>query len=165
MFRNLEETIKSLNANVNDVVNSEKAKKLRKKLLSIGLPMAVCGFLGVFICFALFATAGIDLDAFGPNGFTARVMVPFLLFIPCGVVGGIGSTIASLGFKIVITEYTTNLIKETVGNNCPNCGATLNSEKVFCSKCGTKVRKECSKCKHINDYKSEFCEKCGTKLN
>lgn len=163
MFKNLQETIKSLNADINNVANCEKAKKLRKKLLSIGLPMAICGFVGVFVCFALFATAG--FDAFGSNGFTARVMVPFLLFVPCGAIGSIGSLIASLGFKIVITGYTTNLINETVGNNCPNCGTTINSDKIYCSKCGTKVRKECSKCKHINDHKSNYCEKCGTKLD
>lgn len=163
MFEKLQETINSLNADVKNVTNCEKAKKLRKKLLAIGLPLAIGGFLGVFICFVLFATAG--FDAMGPNGFSARIMVPFLLLIPCGIVGGIGSTIASLGFKIVITGYTTNLINETVGNNCPNCGETIGSEMYFCSKCGAKVRKECSNCKHINNYKSYYCEKCGTKLD
>ena len=163
MFKNLQETIKALNADVKNVANCEKAKRLRKKLLAIGLPLAIGGFLGVFICFALFATAG--FDAMGPNGFSARIMVPFLLFIPCGVVGGIGSRIASLGFKIVITGYTANLINETVGNNCPNCGETISSEMHFCSKCGTKVRKECPNCKYVNNHKSDYCEKCGTKLN
>lgn len=163
MFNNLQETIKALNADVKNVANCEKAKRLRKKLLAIGLPLAICGFLGVFICFALFATAG--FDAMESNGFSARIMVPFLLFIPCGVVGGIGSVIASLGFKIVITGYTTNLINETVGNNCPNCGETIGSEMYFCSKCGTKVRKECPNCKYVNNHKNDYCEKCGTKLN
>ena len=162
MFKNLQETIKALNADVKNVANCEKAKKLRKKLLTIGLPLAIGGFLGMFICFALYATAG--MNAFGPNGFTARIMVPFLLFMPCGVVGAIGSMIASLGFKIVVTGYTTNLINETVGNNCPNCGETINSEMIFCSKCGSKVKNECSNCKHINSHKSDYCEKCGTKL-
>lgn len=163
MFRNLLETIKALNADANNVANSEKAKKLRKKLISIGLPLAIVGFLGALICFALFATAG--FDAFGENGFTARILVPFILFLPCGAVGGIGATIASLGFKIVITGYTTNLINETVGNNCPDCGATIMPEARFCSKCGKEVRKECSRCKHINNYKNEYCEQCGNKLN
>lgn len=163
MFKNLRETIKELNADVKNVANSEKAKKLRKKLLATGLPMAIGGFLGVFICFTLFATAG--FDAMGPNGFSARIMVPFLLFIPCGILGGIGFMIASLGFKIIVTGYTTNLINETVGYNCPNCGETINSEMFFCSKCGTKVKKECSNCKYPNSHKNDFCEKCGAKLN
>ena len=163
MFKNLQETIKALNADVNNVANCEKAKKLRTKLLAIGLPMAIGGFLGAFICFALFATAG--FDDFDSNGFSARIMVPFLLFLPCGVIGGIGSMIASLGFQIVITGYTTDLINETVGNNCPNCSETISLETYFCPKCGTKVKKECSECKHINNYKSDYCEKCGTKLD
>ncbi len=163
MFKNLQETVKALNADVKNVANCEKAKNLRKKLLAIGLPMAIGGFLGVFICFVLFATAG--FGAMGPNGFSNRIMIPFLLFIPFGVVGGIGSTIAGLGFKIVITGYATNLIDETVGNNCPNCGETIGSEMLFCTKCGTKVKKECPNCKHVNNYKSDYCEKCGTKLN
>lgn len=163
MFKNLQETIKALNADVKNVANCEKAKKLRKKLLAIGLPLAIGGFLGVFICFVLFATAGVD--AMGPNGFSARIMVPFLLFMPCGIIGAIGSTIASFGFRIVITGYTTNLINETVGKNCPNCGETISSEMNFCSKCGTSLKKECQNCKFVNNHKSDYCEKCGTKLN
>ena len=151
MFKNLQETIKELNADVKNVTNCEKAKRLRKKLLAIGLPLAIGGILGVFIGFALFTTAG-----FGAS---------FLLAFPCGVVGVIGINIASLGFEIVITGYTTNLINETVGNNCPNCGETIGSEMLFCSKCGTKVRKECPNCKYVNNHKSVYCEKCGTKLN
>ena len=81
MFKNLQETIHALNADVKNVANCEKAKRLRKKLLSIGLPLAIGGFVGVFVCFILFATAG--FDAFGPNGFTARIIVPFVLFLPC----------------------------------------------------------------------------------
>lgn len=162
MFKNLEEEIKALNSDVKSVANCEKAKNLRKKLLSIGLTMAIVGFVGVFVCFVLFATAG--FDAFGENGFTARVLVPFFLFIPCGIIGGIGSTIASYGFKIVVVGYTTNLIDETVGNNCPKCGDKINQDEIFCSKCGFQVKKECPECKTINSHKDKFCKKCGKEL-
>ena len=162
LFSGLSEEIKALNSDVNNVANSERAKKLRKKLLSIGLPMAIIGFLGVFICFVLFATAG--FDAFDAHGFTARVLVPFILFIPCGVVGGIGLAIASLGFKIVVTGYTTQLIDETVGNNCPKCGDKIDNDEAFCSKCGFQLRKECPACKTINTHKDKFCKKCGKEL-
>lgn len=167
MFNNLRETVKALNADVNNVANSERAKKLRSRLLKIGIPMAVCGFLGVFVCFAMFAVGGFNaVDNFdGSFGFPTEVLVPFLLFIPCAIVGGIGMTITSIGFKIVITGYTTNLIKEAVGNNCPNCGEAINPGMSFCAKCGTKARKECSQCQYVNPYKNEFCEKCGNKLN
>lgn len=167
MFKNLQETIKSLNADVKNVANCEKAKKLRKKLLLIGLPLAIVGLLGIFVCFALFVTAGsdaFDTDAFDTNGFTPTVLVPFILAPLFVVIAAIGANIAELGFKIVVTGYTTNVINETVGNNCPHCGETINSEMLFCSKCGKPVKKECSHCKHINNHKSEYCEKCGTKL-
>ena len=162
MFKDLQETIKLLNADISNVANCEKAKKLRKKLLSIGLPLAIIGYIGAFICFILFATAG--FDAFGPNGFSSRIIIPFVLFVPCGFIGGVGSIIASLGFKIVITGYTTNLINESIGNNCPNCGASIGSETNFCSKCGTQIKKECPCCSHINKHDNHFCENCGSKL-
>ena len=162
LFSGLSEEIKALNSDVNNVANSERAKKLRRKLLSIGLPIAIIGYLGVFVCFVLFATAG--FNAFGENGFTARVLVPFILFIPCGVVGVIGSSIASLGFKIVVTGYTTQLIDEAVGNNCPKCGDKVDKDEMFCSKCGFQLRKECKGCKTINSHKDKFCKKCGKEL-
>ena len=159
MFKNLQETIKALNADVKNVANSEKAKKLRKKLLAIGLTMAIVGFVGVFVCFILFVTAGM-----GGSEFSARIIVPFVLFMPCGVLGGIGSMIASLGFSIVVTGYTANLVNETVGNNCPNCKETINSEMIYCAHCGERLKKECTNCKYVNDNKNEYCEKCGKLL-
>lgn len=162
MFHNLQETIKALNADVNNVANCEKAKRLRKRLLSVGLPMAIIGFVGVIVCFILFATAG--ADAFGDNGFTPRVLVPFILFVPCGAICAIGVVIASFGFRIVVTGYAANLINETVGNNCPNCGETVNQKMFFCPKCGAKLKKVCSVCGHENNLKNDYCEKCGNKL-
>jgi len=133
MFNNLRETIKALNADVNNVANSEKAKKLRSKLLKIGIPMAVCGFLGVFICFAMFTVGGFSsVENFDGNfGFPTEILVPFLLFIPCGIVGSIGVMIASLGFKIVVAGYTTNLINETVGNNCTSISNSYFFYRIF----------------------------------
>lgn len=162
LFSRLSEEIKTLNNDVKDIANCERAKKLRKKLLSIGLPMAIIGFLGVFVCFALFATAG--SNTFGENGFTARILVPFILFVPCGIVCGIGLAISLLGFKIVITGFTTQLIDETVGNNCPKCGDKVYEDEIFCSKCGFQVKKECPQCNTINSHKDKFCKKCGKEL-
>lgn len=174
MFKNLQNTIKELNADVNNVANCEKAKKLRKKLISFGLPMAIVGFVGLFVCVILFATAGFDavtetafsaFDGVIENAFSARILVPFFMAVPCAVLGSIGAKLASLGFKIVVTGYTTNLIKETVGNNCPKCGEAVEMEMKFCPKCGEGLKKECANCKHINNHKNDFCEKCGNKLD
>ena len=163
MFNNLRETIKGLNANVNNVANSEKATKLRKKLLSIGLTLAILGFLGVFVCFAIFAIS--SFNAVNTNAFSTGIIVPCLLIFPFGIMGSIGAVIASLGFQIVITGYATNLIDETVGNNCPNCVKTIDSDMQFCANCGTELKKECPNCKASNDNQNEYCSKCGTKLN
>ncbi|MBP5466529.1 MAG: zinc ribbon domain-containing protein [Clostridia bacterium] len=162
MFKNLADEIKALNSDVKNAANGERAKKLRKKLLSVGLPIAIIGFVGVFTCIVLFTTAG--FDAFGEHGFTARVLVPFFLIIPFAVVGGFGSTIASLGFKIVIVGYTSDLIDETVGNNYPNCGDNISQDEIFCSNCGYQLKKECPDCKTINSHKDKFCKKCGKEL-
>ncbi len=59
MFKGLTEEIIRLNNSAKTVANCEKAKNLRKKLLSIGLPMAILGFIGIFVCIILFMTAGL----------------------------------------------------------------------------------------------------------
>ena len=163
MFKGLRDEIITLNADVKNVANCEKAKKLKKKLLLIGLPLAIIGFGGLFTCIVLFATAG--SSAFGENGFTARVIVPFVLIIPFAIVISIGLSLSSLAFKIIITGYTTDLADSVVGNKCSNCGDEITDGEMFCGKCGQPVRKQCPKCQHINDVKNKFCERCGEKLN
>ena len=164
MFNGLAEEIKILNSDAKNVTNCEKAKKLRKKLLSIGLPMAIIGIAGAFACFVLFGLAGfssIGKDG-GPN--MVNLLVPFFLIVPCAAVGGIGGQLVKLGLGIVIAGYATNLVDETVGNNCPKCGDRIDKEEMFCSKCGYEVKKECPNCKTINTYKDKFCKKCGKEL-
>lgn len=168
MFKNLQETIKNLNSDIKNVTNCEKAKKLRKTLFRVGIPLTIIGFLGVFVCFILFLT-GIDtlikgFNTISANSLPTRILIPGILLIPCGIVGGTGSMLVSLGFKIVVAGYSTNLINEANGKNCPKCGATIDSEMMFCSKCGAQLNKECSNCKHINNHASSYCEKCGTNL-
>lgn len=164
MFKNLSETVKALNADVKTVANCEKAKKLRRKLLGIGLPMAICGFVGAIACFAAFAITAVNRMNSMSFSIPTGIVIPFILFIPCALVGGIGLNIASIGFKIVITGYTTNLVNETVGNNCPKCGETIELESSFCPKCGERLKKQCEACNHVNGYKNDYCENCGKKL-
>lgn len=163
LFQELHKTIRDLNSDVKNVANCEKAKKLRSKLLRIGLPMAIIGFGGAFACFVLFATGGIG--AIGPGGPTARILVPFFLLIPCFLVGGIGATIAGLGFKIVVTGYTSQIVEEAVGNTCPQCGASLASDDKFCAQCGYQMRVVCPDCGTTNDASDHFCSQCGKRLS
>lgn len=81
------------------------------------------------------------------------------------VLGAIGASLTSLGFSIVVTGYTTNLINETVGHTCKGCGATITPDTNYCPKCGQKAQQKCPNCKQLNSNKNEYCEKCGTKLN
>lgn len=164
MFRNLRNEIILLNADVKNVANSEKAKKLRKKLFNIGIPLAVIGLAGVFTCFVLFTCFGIQSAQEGV-GFPSAILVPFFLIIPFAIMGSIGTSLISIASKIIITSYTANLVDSVVRDTCPNCGNTLNGNENFCSKCGTAVQKKCPKCGHINKKENCFCEQCGERID
>lgn len=161
MFNGLRNQIVELNKDVNNVANSKKAKKLRKKLVTIGLILGILGFGGAFTCFTLFVINGIYNDSFEPG---LGIIIPFILFVPCGGIGGIGMMIFHMGLSIVITGYTTNLINETVTMKCPECGDPISPNEMFCTKCGHKLRNQCSKCGFINEPEDKFCAKCGNEL-
>ena len=161
MFNGLRNEIAELNSDINNVANSKKAKKLRKRLLTIGLILAILGFGGLFTCFTLFVVNSVTNDSFGPG---PGIIIPFILFAPSGFVGGIGMMIFHLGLSIVITGYTSNLINETITLKCPECGDPISKDELFCTKCGHKLRNQCSKCGYINEPNDKFCAKCGNEL-
>lgn len=51
-------------------------------------------------------------------------------------------------------------------NLCPICGATNNSDALFCEKCGTKIEKPnyCRKCGERIERDMVFCPSCGSSL-
>ena len=85
-----------------------------------------------------------------------------------------------------ITEKRANIANLTDQINkvkgmfpCPNCGASLQSEALFCSSCGTKIEKpeepapvveetvdvkRCEKCGEPIQEGFAFCISCGTKV-
>lgn len=162
MFNGLRNEIFELNKDVNNVANSEKAKKLRKKLLIIGITMSVLGFGGVMTCFILFAVNGMNSKDFGGPGL--GIILPWALIMPCALLGAIGTRITALGLSIVITGYTSSLINQTVTNKCPNCGDPIAINEFFCTKCGTKLKNKCTKCGHINELNDKYCAQCGEEL-
>ena len=164
MFNGLRNEIYELNKDVNNVANSAKAKKLRRKLLGIGIPLAILGFGGMITCFILFVVFSIgnfNSSSFGPS---PAMIVPFCLFVPMGFLGGIGMMITHLGLSIAITGYASNLINETVTQKCPECGDPISANELFCTKCGHKLRNQCSKCGFVNEPNDKFCAKCGNEL-
>ena len=150
----LTDEIKLLNKNVNNIANHERAKKLRKKLFAIGWPLTIIG--GVFLI-TLFTLMAATSES-SPALYIPLVFVSFIMV-------AIGGTCLTYAFQIIIVKYTTGLIDEAVGNNCPKCGDAIENDEMFCSKCGCQVKKECPKCKTINTHKDNFCKKCGEKLD
>lgn len=160
MFNGLRDEIVKLNKDVGNIANCEKAKKLRKKLLQIGLPLAIVGGIGIFVCFILFATLsfGASFDSI------SRSLIPFFLMIPCMLITAVGANLTKIGLSIVITGYVSNVADEVVGNNCPNCNTAIEDGVMFCSKCGTALKKICPSCSTENSIKSQFCKNCGKEL-
>ena len=163
MFANLRQSILQLNADVKNVANCEKAKKLRKKLLSIGLPLAIGGFGGVLICFILFTVLSIQ-SVENMSGFNVGVLIPFFLIIPCALAGAIGGMLLSLAMQITVTAYVSETVDETLKITCPNCKEPADASAKFCGKCGTAFVKVCPSCQAQNDNTNEFCSQCGQKL-
>ncbi|MDR3293970.1 MAG: zinc ribbon domain-containing protein [Clostridiales bacterium] len=142
----LSEYVKQIKANASTAEGAEKAAKVRRLLVGGGRAIGALGIIGGFTCFVLFATAG--FAAFGPNGFTARVIVPFVLFVPMFFVAGLGFSLARLGQTIVVggeitptaqSSPTKATAYNTTTKNCPYCGNKLHPDDKACEKCGAPI--------------------------
>lgn len=163
-LKNLKTTVKELNSNVNNVANTEKAKQLKDKLLKYGIPLSIVGGVGVLIAIILGVGAFSALME-SKKVLPVAIILPIVFFVIFSALLSIGITFLIFGLKIMVVEYTSDIIEESFGCNCPKCGARINDQTVYCPTCGVLLKKECSNCKHINNPRATFCEKCGKKLN
>ena len=60
MFKGLHETIKNLNSDLNNVANCKRARKLRRNLLLIGIPLILIAIAGIIYCLYTFVNVGLN---------------------------------------------------------------------------------------------------------
>lgn len=68
----------------------------------------------------------------------------------------------------VIAPAVSQIVKKVKNANdevCPNCNDKVEENEIFCSNCGTQLKKKCTNCNTVNQTKNNFCKNCGTKLN
>ena len=116
MFKGLQETIRNLNADLNNVSNCKKAKRLRRNLLLIGISLIIFALVGAVFCLIIFATEGFENlknASKDINDFKIEtILIPFIALIPIIIAGMIGVALTRLGFQIIITGYTSKLIDD-----------------------------------------------------
>ncbi len=155
--------VKSINASVNDLVSQEKAKKIRKRLIIIGI---ICLVLGVVILsYSMISSILSFFEGMESMYFNFQHgMISFILFIPGSFLLMAGITLLRAGLAILFTKETSNFVDKTINDRC-SCGHTITSDQMFCPKCGRPTRQVCSNCGHVLEPKDEYCRKCGIKIN
>ncbi len=137
--------------------NSKETEQIKRKLIKSGLIMLIIGSILTFICFISFTTIAW-------NGSTNLMLIPFVLFIPSGILVCIGGIVLKLGLGIVVAKATTNFLD--VNSYCPHCGDVVEVDEKYCKRCGKPLlaNKICSICQTENDMESKYCKNCGNKL-
>lgn len=159
----LKDTVKTLNANVADLASQEKAKTLRGKLIKYGIIGVAVGGISVFACFIAFTIGGFSAVESMSMGIPFGVLIPFFLFPVFGIVLGISQTVLKIGLSILIGGETAKYLDKNFTDRC-SCGSVITQDEIFCTSCGSEVRKTCSSCGSKQNPKSKFCNKCGNKL-
>ena len=124
-----ERTIKIINADPTNLDNQRKGKQIKKKCLSIGVPVSIAGIVGIVTIIACIVTRRLDVNA----------ILPFLLLAGFGFIYSIGWKIVSYAKKIHLDpkDAPTNSY-ETL--SCPNCSTKNSLLSTHCYKCGTKLK-------------------------
>lgn len=146
----------------NKATNSEKAKSIRKKLLTFGIIGVVISIILTFIGFFSFASAGMNMvDTFG--GFPSGIIFSMAIFM----IGGLGISISSLAIRAGLAIVVAGVAADFLDTNdyCPKCKDRVDDGEMFCNNCGHNLRanKLCT-CGTQNDLNDNFCRTCGKHL-
>ncbi len=150
--------LKEIVSKANKNLNSEEAKRIRKKLLTIGIILVSIGAIGLIISFALF------VSNMNSREFNVPIL-PFILFMPCAISLGIGTTLIHAALSIVIAGVGSKIVD--TNKYCSKCGDIIEPNEQYCSHCGQPLfaKKICPKCQAQNDVDDNFCRSCGERLN
>lgn len=101
-FKNIQKNIQLINQEPDLEIRKQKAAALKKKYKIIGLIMMICGFAGLIACVVLFALGSFQSVKEMSSDVPLMVIIPFCLFIPCAIVGGLGSMMFTISRAIIL---------------------------------------------------------------
>ena len=56
------------------------------------------------------------------------------------------------------------LLRRPVPSRCPECGAALEAEALYCAYCGHRLGRSCPNCRRAVRFTDAFCSNCGHRL-
>lgn len=177
--------LKSLVAKANQATNSEEAKRIKKKLLTIGITLTVVGLIvliaGIIVSFVGFGiNADKSMSSSQPmiSGFMSSALIGMVLFIIGAIATGIGTVAIRLALSIVIAGVTSSWLdvkneeEKSINQNnpnydvCPHCKAHIAKNAKFCSNCGKSTVQTitCPHCNAKNPIENKYCINCGQRF-